>query len=434
MAIEANVPAVGLVIVDEGRVVSATAWGRTGNDAHPRADADTFFRVGSITKTFTALAMLELVADGKVSLDTPLDTVISKNIVSNAWHTTHPIRIGHLLALTAGLADLSWKGFDHSDPAPLTLEKALALEPLITQWPPGTAHSYTNAAAGLTSAAIERLAGRPFEDFVDERVLRPMQMQEASLLPTTAVQARLARGYASDGVTELPYWHMLFRGFGALNATPAQMGQFLEHMLIRVAANPHMLRAETTLAAKVGLTLGYGLGIYAAVRAGHVFYTHGGDADGYRSRYGLLPESGRAYFVIINADQPSTLERMRTAVEQHLIAGLPRAVPPPDAALPIADLDRFTGTYYPTVTRFRLADWQAGRLQSAKVTRSDTQMWFRRGDSSIRLIAIDSHRFRREADPVATLAFVEAGQQMHLQGELGAWTRRGLAGPRRDSP
>ncbi len=428
-----GVPAIGLVLVEDGKVQLATAWGDTGNSAHPAASADTFFRVGSITKTFTALAMLQLVNDGKVSLDTRLDEIVGEDLVSNEWATSNPIRVAHLLELTAGMSDLSWNGLAHSDPTPATLAQALAFDKaaLVTRWPPGTAHSYTNATAGLTSLAIERLSGQTFETFTQTRVLAAMGMNEANLLRTATIEGRLARGYKADGRTELPYWHMLFRGFGALNATPREMGRFLTHLLSQVRGNPRMLRAETTLAAQVGLTLGYGLGIYAAVREGWVFYTHGGDADGYRSRYALLPEQGRAYFVIITADQPATLERMRGVIEAHLVRDLDAPVPPPAIDPGTQALDRLAGTYYPTVTRFRADDWAAGGLERATVTRQGSQLYFQRGNRVQRLIAVAPALFRRPGDPEATIAFVESGGQLHLQGELGAWRReapRAVAG------
>jgi CubicO group peptidase (beta-lactamase class C family) len=419
-----GVPAVGLVIVEDGHTRLATAWGGTGNPQHPAADRQTYFRVGSITKSFTALAVLDLIADGKVTLDTPLDDIVGTDVVRNPWRDTYPIRIAHLLELTAGLADLSWQGLEHSDPAPIALADALALEHegLIAHWPPGTAHSYTNAAAGPASLVIERLSGIPFDTFVEQRVLVPMGMTRSSLLPTAVALKRLARGHRADGVTQLPYWHMLFRGFGALNATPVDMGRFLESMLRRAQTQPRVLEARSTRAATVGLTLGYGLGIYAAVRNGHVFYTHGGDADGYRSRYGLLTDAGRGYFVVINADQPATLDRMREAIEADLTRDLPRPEPPAPARLPRQRLAALTGTYYPSVTRFRLDDWQAGRLPRVTVRRQGGELIFRLRGRDQRLIAVTSDLFRRPGDPVATLAFVRDADGLHLQGELGFWT------------
>jgi len=419
-----NVPAVGIAIVEEGVTQIASAWGETGNVNHPRADADTFFRVGSITKTFAALALLDLVGNGSVSLDTPLDDIVS-DVVLNPYRDAHPVRIVHLLEMTAGLADLSRAGFDHSDDEPIALRNAIELErpSLVAHWPPGTIHSYTNAAAGLTSLVIERVSSESFDDFLADHVLEPMGMPQASTLRTATVASRLALGYDRSGHDALPYWHMLFRAFGGLNATVADMTHFLEHLIARVRKAPRMLRAETPLAATVGLTFGYGLGLYASVRHGHVFYGHGGDADGYRSRYGLLPTYRRGYFVIINADRPDTLERMRTAIEAHLVSDLAPPQPPNVARLAAADLERLTGEYYPAATRFRVADWRAGTLPTAHVTRSGQGLTFRAGRRTATLIPVTAALFRRATDPVATVAFVADGGDLHLQGELGAWVR-----------
>ena len=423
---EHNVPAVALVIIDPQRGNLINAWGRTGNPAHPQAAPDTPFRLGSVSKTFTALTVLSLVEAGKIDLATPVSGVLGRQDppYENPWAASHPLRVVHLLELTAGLGDLSAQEWDNNDPSPLRLADALALNPSNRRmlWPPGVQHSYSNAAPGLSAFIVEKLSGRPFETVARDAVLEPMGMTQASYLRTEHAAAHLPRGYRADGVTEIPYWHMTFRAFGGLNASPREMARFLEAMLADPGRLVSLARPRSTLAAAAGLEIGYGLGIYGSVRHGYVFLGHGGDADGFRSRYGLLPAARRGYFVAINADAPRALGRMRTAIEAFLTQDLDKPAPPA-APTPGPDLALLTGTYYPTSARFRVAAWQKGDAPEAVVRLTNGALMFVRRGKTTHLLPVSDSLFRRPADPQATVAFIRRGDALLLQGEIGNFTR-----------
>ena len=103
--------------------------------------------------------------------------------------------------------------------------------------------------------------------------------------------------------------------------------------VIPAALIARFFQPQGTLGSRAGLEVGYGAGVYGWVRHGQLFHGHGGDADGYRSRYGLLREHGRAYLLVINSDNPALLGRMRRALERALTTGLPA----PDGPQPGSD-------------------------------------------------------------------------------------------------
>lgn len=416
---QAKVPALGLVLMDAGRPALISAW---GDDV----DADTPFRWGSISKTFTALALLRLVEQGKVGLGDPVRKYLPENTFSNPWAATRPMRLLHLLELSAGLGDLSGVEFNLNEP--LSLAAALALNPAgrVSRWPPGLQHSYTNVNPGLTAAVIEQVAQRPFEDFVQAEILAPMNMRAASFLPVQG----LPGGFKADGTTEIPYWHMTFRAFGALNASLAEMSSFMTMLLNDGRLGSRAVFAADTLAglyrarsgpaAAMGLQVGYGTGAYGWVSNGHVFHGHGGDADGYRSRYGLLKSTGRGYLVVINTDNPGLLRRLQKTIEAALTADLDAPVPAPEVALPQALLASYAGPYYPASVRFDLQRWTSGRAARAHVEAVEQGLIFSRRERRVRLIPLGGGRFRRPADPVATVIFAaDASGSLYLQGELG---------------
>ncbi len=421
---KANVPAMGLVIMDHNRPALVSAWGNAISTQTP-------FRWGSISKTFTALALLRLVEQGKVALADPVRQFLPASAYHNAWATSHPLQLLHLLELSGGFSDLSRAEFALNEP--LSLAAALALNPTsrTTRWPPGLQSSYTNVNPGLTAAVIEQVSGKPFEEFVQDEVLAAMDMHAASFHPVP----RLPGGFKADGSTEIPYWHMSFRAFGGLNASLEEMSRFLTMLLndgrlgdrtvFTQATLAGLYRPRSGLAAASGLEIGYGTGAYGWVSQGHVFYGHGGDADGYRSRYGLLPGVGRGYLIVINTDNRSLLRRLQKSIEGALTADLPAtdastAVASTAVAEPRSTLQSYAGDYYPSSVRFRIERWLAGEAPRANVSLNEQGLIFTRNGRRVRLISLGAGKFRRPTDPVATVIFArDASGALYLQGELG---------------
>ena len=429
-----SIPAFGLVLMKDGQPTLVTAVGRTGNPNRPNADADTPFRVGSISKTFTALTAMALVESGELDLDAPVNANVAREF-NNPWRESHPVRLIHLLGLTAGLADVSRIEFNNNDATPLTLKQALALAPRQRSvlWPPGTRFSYTNVAPGLTALVIEARTGERFEDVARRRVLDPLGMPTATFLKNEYLIENLPRGYRAGGRDEIPYWHMTYRAFAGLSATPRGMSRFLTALLndgklngrqaLGVDTVRQMQRPTPSLATDAGLPIGYGLGIYGAVRDGFVFFGHGGDGDGFLARYGLLPTYGRGYFVVINSDDPPGLGRMRRAIERHLTRDLAAPERPRPAHLPTSRLEQLSGNYYPSSTRFRVDAWRSGELPCAQISAARGGLRLRRGGKTITLVPVSGSLFRRPTDPLATVAFIADAGKLHLQGELGNYMR-----------
>ncbi|MCZ6617213.1 MAG: serine hydrolase [Gammaproteobacteria bacterium] len=422
MGKEADVPAMGLVIMDDYRSSVVQTWGENVTTATP-------FRWGSISKTFTALALLRLVELERVELLDPLREHIPPGVYENPF-TSRPVLLKHLVELTAGFSDLSGSEFNQNQP--LSLTEALALNPTsrVTHWPPGLQHNYSNLTPGLTSVVIEQVSGQGFEEFMEQRVLRPLSMPAASFQPL----AGLPGGFKADGLTEIPYWHMTFRAFGALNASVTEMSRFLTVLLndgvlngIRVldrSTVAALFHPQTSLGVAAGLDVAYAAGMYGWVSGGHVFQGHGGDADGYRSRYGLLPDNGRGYLIVINTDNPRLLRSLQRRIESRLIADLEKPVPLPAVGVAAEKLGSYTGTYYPAAARFGVSRWRAGELTSAQISLQDGELLFSRGSRQVPLITLGDGRFRRPGDPVTTVVFVrDANGSLFIQGELGNFAK-----------
>lgn len=420
--VEHDIPGVAFALVSRDAVLWSGGLGVADLQSAQPMTADTVLRIGSITKTFTALGLLMLEESGRLRLDDPVARLLPTPPYSNPWERTHPITTAQLLEHTAGLQDLSRAEFDHSDPAPLTLDQAFAVCPpcRTVRWQPGLHAVYSNAGYGIAGKVLELAAGMRYEDFIERRLLEPLGMNSAGFFLDAATRARLATGYDTDARTPIPYWHMLYRPFGGINATARDMAPFVQLLLndgvhgnerlLSAAAIGRMETPRTSLAARNGLTFGYGLGIYQAYRDGVLFYTHGGDGDGYLARFGYSREAGLGYFVGINAFRGRALRAIQAEIERHIartIAPRPNA---PAAAVAQSVLRGYAGTYRLAAWRFPGTTDAEVAGQAMTVTLVEGVLQTRIGsDAPVSLIAVDAHLFRRPGEPGATSAFGRGG-------------------------
>lgn len=438
---EHGIAAAAVVLVDGDAPALVRAFGVRDWISGTPVTAETRFRIGSITKTFTALALLRSQSQKLLRLDQPVRQIAPMASFDNPWEKTHPLRIEHLLEGTAGWFDMSMAEFDSADPRPLTLDQALALQPAsrLSHWPPGTQHEYSNSGAGLAAWVLERACRCEFEVFLRQQVFEPLGMGSASLRGDPDTLRHLAQGYERDARTPLPYWHILYRPAGGLNLKPADMAPMLR-MLIdrgRVDGKPFLTPAEierlerprTTLGAEQGLEFGYALALHRDPHRGHTLLGHGGDADGYLSRFSYSPESRRGYFVVITAFNGRAMDESQSVMDDWLVEPLQKRTAPPVAAIDREQLERLTGEYRAASTRFPEPNWEA---QTLRVLLRDGRLFTEApGGAVVALLPVDAQRFRRERELVATSIFItQPDGAMLLQGPMGNW-RRSASGHRK---
>ena len=353
-----EVPAAGLAIVQRNGEIWTAGIGKadvaTGREATP----DTLFRIGSISNTFTALAALKLVEEGRLKLDTPVQDLVPEVQFFNPWESTHPVRVVHLLEHTTGWGDWHVKEFVSSDPKPLTLAEGLAVCPKsrTSRWPPGTRMSYCNSGPPVAAAIIEKITGRNFEEYVAENFFRPIGMPTASYLLSAQTEALLARQYRDDGQTPYPYWHIVQRPAGSVNASASEMGQYLRFFIRRgqgpngqILSEKSLIRMETPASywgAQGGLKTGYGLCNYTTLDDhGFVWHGHNGGVDGGLSEIGYLIEQGVGYFYSINAGNSEAADAIGKELKAFITQELPKPSLP--SAVPIRPelADAFRGWY-----------------------------------------------------------------------------------------
>lgn len=423
-----RVPAMGLALVTKDQVLFAGARGVVDLDTQRPVSADSRFRIGSITKAFDGLLALRLAERGTLDLDARVDRYLDPPPFTNPWADKQPVRFSHTLEHTAGLTDMTWDEFKFSDPSLPDLATTLYLsaDRRRLQWPAGLHSSYSNIGSGVAGRIMEIVAGADFETLMQNEVFDPLGLKTATLLLDDPTKANLVAGYDTDGVTPIRYWHMIFRPFGAVNITPADMATFIQLLLnegqhgdkryLSRASIQRMEQPQTTVAARAGVTYGYGFGNYTWYRRGFLFHGHGGDGDGYLTHFGYQRDLGVGYFVVVNVFRKQPLRALRAHLEDAIVADQVKPATVPEATLLPPEFKALTGAYEGVTWRFgKPSD------QLLRITMTDNGLVKQLGDGrKRRLIPVSATQFRHRSEPNATMAIVHTDEgDIIFQGDLG---------------
>lgn len=378
---DSKTPGVSLAIVDRNGVVFAGGFGVAHVAQATPVRADTRFRIGSTSKNFTALAALKLVREGRLDLNAKLADLAPDIAFENPWEATDPVRIVHLLEHTSGFDDIHLRDYANQDARPNNLVAALAHDPdsRVSRWRPGTRVSYCNAGPAVVARVIERITGEVFEDYVQREWFDTIGMRSASYFRDDAPPGGLTELYREDGQTPYDYWHISMRPAGSINASAEDMAAYLRFLLGRgsvdgrelldAATFARMEQPQTSLAAREGLTLGYGLYNYSMIsKEGFLFHGHNGGVLGGASELAYSHDLGAGYAFMINATNGSAYADLGKLLRRYVARGQPAPALP--AVQPLADdlRARYAGWYVPNAPRMQSMAWLeriagVGRLQ-----------------------------------------------------------------------
>src|SRR5215468_1797710 len=306
-----GIPGAGIALIDGDQILWAGGVGVADRATGRPVTADTLFRVGSITKSFVALALVQLAEQGRIDLQAPVAALAPELAIRNRWAAVQPITVAHLLEHTAGFDDMH----PNEMYAPLAAEAmplaaVLARNPAsrVARWRPGSRFSYANPGYTVAAYLIEKITGRPYEDVLARELLAPLGMTGAALRWSPEVDARLARGYA-DGDAPVPYAALYHRPAGNLMASPRELAALVQLALGRgriggraVISPAGMARIERCETARLDAgDTSYGLGNFGDVSERVPIRGHTGGIDGFLSSYGYLPGQGTGFVLLVNS-------------------------------------------------------------------------------------------------------------------------------------
>ena len=323
-ATEKRIPGMVWGVVIDGRLAHVNSYGVRDLASQELITADTAFRIASMTKSFTALAILKLRDEGRLSLEDPVSKWIPQFArMELPTRDTPPLRLRQLMSHSAGFPEDNPWGDQQLSATDETLDAWLrAGIPFST--PPGTRYEYSNYAFGLLGRVVTKASGVPYEKYVREHVLTKLHMDGSTFEFQEIPVGRRAVGYRlkPDGLyaEEPPLPHGVFGAMGGLLTTATDLGKYVAFHLaawpprddmetgpvrrasVREMAHlwtPSNLMAQrvdgATLASQAGY--GYGLRIASDCRFEHIV-SHGGGLPGFGSYMAWLPEYGVGMFAM----------------------------------------------------------------------------------------------------------------------------------------
>jgi CubicO group peptidase (beta-lactamase class C family) len=364
-----HIPGLMLTLVSHDSVLFEGGLGLADVAARRPVTAHTRFRIGSITKTFVAAGLMQLIEQGKLHLNDEVRKIAPEIPIDNPWEATDPVRVVHLLEHTAGFDDM---GLNHiqntlpTDPRGLATLAILRNE-LRCRWRPGERMSYSNPGYQVAGYLLEKLSGQPYEQYLTEHFLRPLAMPDASPALRLVPGPGLSRGYGyADGQYQAVALLPIYLGpAGSVSASAADLTQWVQFFLHegrtpdgRALLQPPSLReleiVHSSLARRAGLSAGYGLANASLGLQGKaLFRGHGGGMIGFISAFGYNRALGVGYAFSNNGGQ--RVPKLEQLVQAFLLRQLPARPPAPAVPLDAAAVAPYLGHYRSAAPRNEIA-------------------------------------------------------------------------------
>jgi CubicO group peptidase (beta-lactamase class C family) len=351
---ETGAPGLTLSLADATGLLRASAYGFADLKTRARVTPDTLFEIGSISKSFVAVALLQLRDEGKLDLNRPVTDYVPWIRIDTKFE---PITVHHLVTHTAGLPG-----------APLLLDALLA--PLWTAYRPGARFLYSNTGYNILGFVIEAADGRPFAEAVRARVLAPLGMTASSPTITNEARPRLAVGYRpllddrpwpAGGPLGEAQWIEVDIAAGSVASTPADMASYMRALINRgrlpggrrlfSEESFRLMTAPAVRAPFRGEEASYGYGLWVSDIEGHTRLRHTGGMVAFSSSMDVDVTGGTAAFASVNASlrgyRPVAVTKFAVETLNAALAGKPLPAPPAPAppAEEIRNAAEFAGTY-----------------------------------------------------------------------------------------
>jgi len=310
-----NIPGAMISIVQSDSILYEGGIGYANIEKEEAVTEKHLFRLGSISKSITALGIVKLVSDDKVKLNSTLDEIDSNLNISNPWKKVAPISIEKILEHTAGFDDMHSHAIynfeDVSTPSCLSMINSHK-KSLYARWKPGVRMAYSNPGYVLAGHLIEEISNKPYYQYLAEEILLPVGMNNSGFHFKNKPELLMTQGYKREGGKILPVEFSSVQGGSASDfcSNAEDMSLFLMFMLSRkTKAKNTIIKPElfdrienpkTTVASRNGFTGGYGLGNMSLWSNNYLFHGHDGGIDGFSSMYLYSQEANFGFAISVN--------------------------------------------------------------------------------------------------------------------------------------
>ncbi|MDB5365714.1 MAG: serine hydrolase [Rhodospirillales bacterium] len=310
-----------VTVVKDGQVLFARGYGFSDVEKRTPVDpATTLFRIGSTSKLFTWTAVMQLVEQGKLDLDKDVNTYLDFKI-PDAFGK--PVTLRQIMSHSAGFEEgLKYILVPDAKDLP-KLGDFLRNNIPARVYPPGEIIAYSNYSTALAGYIVERVSGKPYDDYIEQQIYAPLGMTNSSFrqpLPD-ALQPNMSKGYRVASQPPRPFENVAPFPAGSMASSGLDMAKF---MLAHLAGGaPLQVKSarmfEVSKEPVPGIT-GFGLGFYHEDRNGHRVVGHGGDLELFHTNLSLLPDDNVGLFVSFNsAGKEGVTGALRTGIQRGFI-------------------------------------------------------------------------------------------------------------------
>jgi CubicO group peptidase (beta-lactamase class C family) len=308
-AFPADGPGGAVIITRGGRTIYTAGRGLADVEAHRPIAPDTVFRIGSITKQFTAAVVLQLVAEGRISLDDPLSRFLPDYPQPGAAATVRQL-LNHVSGVQSYTGIPGWMVEANTNRAHTTAEMIAEFRDRPQVTPPGQAWAYNNSGYVLLGAIIEQVTGKPWHQAVAERIAGPHDLASIGYGVDREPLPGMAHGYSAENGRVIPARriHMSVpHAAGALVGTVGDLATWAYALHHGRVVSPAMYAAMTTpVRMPDGSTLPYGMGLGMGEVRGRNTIGHNGGIFGFSSDSTYVPSDDLFVAVLTNSDEAAT--------------------------------------------------------------------------------------------------------------------------------
>ncbi|MBM7619996.1 CubicO group peptidase (beta-lactamase class C family) [Bacillus tianshenii] len=294
---EYNIPGASLTVIHNGSSIFQDNWGEMSNGE--KVTEDTTFLIGSVSKPLTSLAIMLLVEEGKINLDSPIDAYIPWFAYQS--EVEKKITVRHLLLQTSGISFLD--GFEVTDNFEENNDikrAAKKLSGVTLGHPPGEVYGYNSANYLLLGSIIEAVAGQPFATFMEQKIFSPLGMNNTTADYESALQHGLVPGHQSwlgQPMKSKGMYDHAGAPYGYMTSTAGDLSRFIDFML----DGEELLSEEgfQMLKSQPEGDGSYGFGWHFP-KEGSVYPYHTGATPDYRAEVFFLPEKNLGAVLLTN--------------------------------------------------------------------------------------------------------------------------------------
>ncbi|UCG85420.1 MAG: serine hydrolase, partial [Gemmatimonadota bacterium] len=324
-----QIAAASVALVDDQETVWARGFGLADPEDSVAATATTVYRVGSVSKLFTDIAIMQLVERGELDLDVPVSQYLPEFKPTNPFGK--PITLRQLMSHHSGLVREPPVGHYFDATQPWLAQTVGSLNGTGLVYEPETRFKYSNAAIAAAGYVLERTQGEPFAEYLERAVLGHMGLNDSAFEPDSAVAARLAKAYmwTYDGrVFTAPTFELGTSPAGSMYSTVTDLARFMSVLFAGGTLPEGALLESATLEAMwipqfaaAGQTTGAGLGFAVSQIDGHRSVGHGGAIYGFATELLLLPDERLGAVVVVTKDAANSVAgRIAEAAVRAMLA------------------------------------------------------------------------------------------------------------------